>query len=966
MMDFLEKVWSKTGPYCVAFRRKDKNGFLHKAVSTYSAAVSKANWGVKMQWDVYFCISSLKELEWIDAQDKPHIRKKENCRNTKVFVLDVDVAEDSPRKYKNKTEALEALEKFNGTMGLKKPIVVDSGYGLHVYWVLDKAIPSDKWEMLADYFKAVAVQVDPKLAADTSRISDSAGVLRLPGTFNFKKPEDPKQVKIIQWSEESIGALEFGGLIKAKATELQIPFHKHTKKEKRETLVSLGMDTPHDMRLVFKRCNFAKQYAKNVKTASEAEWYRMLGLAKHLYHPDLSMKQIVHMLSKGHPGYDADATEAKFEQVRQAQTGPTMCKTFRELRPEWCEGCPFANVVTTPAMLDMVDLPDANPLKTQAKYTDEEGRAIAADIELTPIPKPYFRGRDGGIYMNIDGGSIDGKQDDPAAVKKIYEYDIYPTARLQNEDTGEEDLEVHLFLPQDGKRIIRVPNQVVIEPKSFASYLTSRGVLLKPHEVQPLVGYMVDYAREIQKKTPAKNVFNRFGWRDVHEPHGSFVLGDGVIMSDGSFRPCMTAARLEQHKEYASSKGALKAWSEAFDAVRLYSPMAYQFLAALAFSTPLFSLTPYHGVIYNLLGRSGIGKSTALEFMTSVFGAPMKTHILQMDNQIPVFNKIGYLNSLPVAFGEITQMPSDRVADFAYSVSEGRGKERADRSGNTKTNFTTWSTSVATCSNLSLYEKIGASKQGNAAPAYRIFETQVEEVDINNKPKIESAIRILSGNYGIAGRLYMQHVITKREEIAERLYKAEESIDRQFRLRTAERFWGGMFSVVQISTEICNELGFHKLNKELLLEWAYNETQKARVNLEETQGNAVGILSDFLDSNRHAILRVDDGKINSFGLSTTPTRELHIRLELSAGKPTAGYISIPAFKRYCQINRIEYGWIVKDLHDMKVLKDGTTSKRLGAGTAWSGAPVGVLSLDFGSRYLNEDIDFGELLKTPTP
>jgi hypothetical protein len=966
MIDFLGKVWSKTGPYCVAFRRKDKKGFLHKAVSTYAAAVDKAAWGVRMGWDVYFCISSLKATEWIDAQDKPHVRKKENCKNTKVFLLDVDVAESNPKKYATKSDALEALEKFNAELGLKKPIVIDSGYGLHVYWVLSKPILSESWEILADYFKAVAVRVDPKLAADTSRVSDSAGVLRLPGTFNFKNQTDPKQVKIIQWSEETSTAVEFGELVKAKAKELQIPFQQHTKKEKRETLISLGMDTPHDMRLVFKRCNFAKEYAKNVKTATEVEWYRMLGLAKHLYHPDLSMRQIVHMLSKGHPGYDYTDTENKFEQVRTAQTGPTLCKTFREVRPEWCEGCPYANVVTTPAMLDMVDLPDPNPLKTQSKYTDQDGQVVAAEVELIPIPKPYFRGRDGGIYMNLDGGSIDGKQDDPAAVKKIYEYDIYPTSRLQNEDTGEEELEVHLFLPKDGKRIIRVPNQTVIEPKSFASYLTSRGVLLKPHEAQPLVGYIVDYAREIQRQTAAKNVFNRFGWRDVQEPNASFVLGDGVIMNDGSFKPCMTAARLEQHKEYASSKGSLKAWAEAFDAVRLYSPMAYQFLAALAFATPLFSLTPYHGVIYNILGRSGIGKSTALQFMTSVFGVPMKTHILKMDNQIPIFNKIGYMNSLPVAFGEITEMAPDRVSDFAYSVSEGRGKERADRSGETKINYTHWSTSVATCSNLSLYEKIGMSKQGNAAPAYRIFETQAEEVDIRNKPKIESAIRVLSGNYGIAGRLYMQHIITQRREVAERLYKAEEDIDGKFRLRTAERFWGGMFSVVQVSTEICNELGFHKLNKEQMLEWAYSETQKARSHLEETQGNAVGILSDFLDSNRHAILRVDDGKVNSYGLSTTPTRELHIRLELNNGKPTAGYISIPAFKRYCAINRVEYGWIVKDLHDMKVLKDGITSKRLGAGTAWSGAPVSVLNLDFTSRYLNEDIDFTELLKTPTP
>lgn len=968
MLDFLKAVLPAAGPFCVAFRTPDKKGFIHKAATDHLGIANLASWGAVRSFDCYFCISSLKELQWVDAGGKAHIRKKENCDRTRVLVLDVDIEAGSDKKYRSKDSALEALEKFRLELDFPAPMIVDSGYGLHVYWLLKESIKAEMWERIASYFKAVAVHLDSKLAADTSRISDSAGVLRLPGTSNYKNREQPQEVKLLQYTELAITSKELTDKLYAKGKGLGITPHPKKKPKEKDGVPSLaldlGLDVPHRIEPVLKKCNWAKEYIINQKTEPEPHWYAWLGLLKHLYHPKKSLKELAIATSKGHAGFSEEATINKFNQVRQAQTGPTTCQKFTGLAPQRCEGCPFKGKITTPAQLDQIDIPDTKPLNLEIEYKEINGVNGHAKIDVLPIPSPYFRGQEGGIYMHMAGGALDLEDLDPKTIKRIYEYDIYPVARLQNEDNNEEEIEVYLDLPRDGKRLIRVPNEVTIEPKKFAGYLTARGVLLKQHEILPLINYMIDYTRIIQKHSEAKGIFTRFGWRNPQGASPSFVLGDGVINSKGEFWPANTAAWLTDLKAFASAEGDISKWREAFEVSLKHSIPAYQFAMMLGFAAPLFALTPYHGMMFNILGSGGIGKSTALKFMTSIWGKPTFTHILQKDNSIPVFNKIGYLNSIPVAYDEITNLPADQTADLAYSITEGRGKERADRSGNTRVNFVKWSTALVSCSNLSLYEKIGLAKRGNTAPAYRIFETELigdHVIDVKNQPLIEDAVRVLEKNHGVAGRYYMQYVVKETQKISALIVEEEQRLTSAFKLRSVERFWGGMFATVSVGMDICRALGIHNFRKDQLLEWAFNQLTATRQNLKESQGNALHILSHFINSNLYATLFVSDGRINAYGLSNTPTRELHIRLEKTLKQFTEGYISSMAFKKYCVDSKVEYSWVTHELRQMGIVKDNIT-KRLGAGTEFSGTPVGCISLNFESPWLQEDFGLDDMIK----
>jgi hypothetical protein len=100
-----------------------------------------------------------------------------------------------------KEEALKAAEAFSIT----PTIIVDSGHGYHLYWVLSEPIIDLKDEARAE-FKRILSGVFGEIGADGSKIHlDSC--LRLPGTLNIKNG-DPTECKLVEFKPEQTYRLE--------------------------------------------------------------------------------------------------------------------------------------------------------------------------------------------------------------------------------------------------------------------------------------------------------------------------------------------------------------------------------------------------------------------------------------------------------------------------------------------------------------------------------------------------------------------------------------------------------------------------------------------------------------------------------------------------------------------------------------------------------------------------------------
>ena len=166
----------------------DKPAWTGRAVSSVNEAINAIQFALKgaNTRDIYVCLSTQRESEERTSANgfkyRVPIRSQQNAVALRSLFLDIDCKGEG---YANLNEAVVALAGFLKATGLPKPsIMVASGGGLHVYWVVSRALTPDEWKPLA-YALAEATK-QHGLKCDTQVTIDSARVLRIPNTFNRK------------------------------------------------------------------------------------------------------------------------------------------------------------------------------------------------------------------------------------------------------------------------------------------------------------------------------------------------------------------------------------------------------------------------------------------------------------------------------------------------------------------------------------------------------------------------------------------------------------------------------------------------------------------------------------------------------------------------------------------------------------------------------------------------------------
>lgn len=150
--------------------------FIHQWPDSPLEAAQHAVTATTSGHDVYVSMATF-------SQDS---RRAEHALAVCGFYADIDCGPGKP--YATKREAAEATKRTCNTLGLPPPdLWIDSGNGLHLYWLSDGGIPVAEWKPAAEALKAAllgaGLQIDPTVTADAARI------LRVAGTKNFKNKE---------------------------------------------------------------------------------------------------------------------------------------------------------------------------------------------------------------------------------------------------------------------------------------------------------------------------------------------------------------------------------------------------------------------------------------------------------------------------------------------------------------------------------------------------------------------------------------------------------------------------------------------------------------------------------------------------------------------------------------------------------------------------------------------------------
>lgn len=936
--DFFESVLPEGGLFCIA-RLNPKGGQpkhdKYENLDDLCGALKQAN---VTKENYYFAISSFKD------RDATKFRGQENALNTRCLILDVDV-KDKEGYIHTQADALPLIEMLCQSLGLPKPLIVNSGYGYHVYWPFEQAIDSREWKVLAKAFHAACSLFAPQLVADASRVSDSASILRIPGTYNLKNRQAVKVV-VEQWNDVFLRPEDVRTILARfiKTEPVKSALDHLTQPKEYE---------PTPLAPTVKNCNWLGSYVKHMAEAEEPVWYAVMGLAPYFTHTrkdgtKINGADVAHVLSKGHPDYSHDATVIKFHQAKNAQSGPTTCAKLEGLNPKPCATCPFKGAIKTPLQAAALQRPVVEEHVVRVNVIDEQGKIAEEQITVPIPPEPYFRGDQGGVFIrakekNEETGTYD------TVIHRVYDYDLYPVKRFRSEVEEEEKIECHLWLPRDGVRKFRMPTEILADQKKLATFLCGRGAVAEHGGAKLLSKYMTDYTRYIQTLSGAEVEYTRFGWRNINSDTPIFVVGNGYFDHTGTLHPAAFPSYLKDAAKAVATIGNIDDWRKGFMAYKdVPDSEVFQFTALLGFAAPLMALTEYAGVMYNMVADTGSGKSTAMKFMTSVWGQPNPQHVLVNDTDISAFNFIGYLNSVPVAFDEITNMAAQTASNFALNFTGGRGKMRADRSGQNKTNTTEWDTIVVCSSNSSMYDKFTSARKGYSAEAMRLFEVQIpihsDEHRLKYMDRLDKGVQLLNNNYGLAGRTFIAYVIKHKDAIRKAVELKTAKVLAATGASNSERFWATLVACEYVGAMIAQKLGLHDYNVEHLLNWVTGQVKVARASVGKATTDPVALLGEFFNANVDSIIRIKDGQPD-LSVASGNLRQIKGRLEYVDGAPHTAYISSKSLTEFCEAARIDRSWLVTQLTNKGIINP-KVSARLASGTKLHNPVVQCIKVDF--------------------
>jgi len=831
IQDFLNAVLPSHGLLCIVGLMHDRTA--PPVVEYFARGDSKADELIASLDDngreVYFGCATYTD------SSKP--KAVNNVQQIKSFYIDIDCGKNGC--YQNKKEARDELVRFCQEITLPMPTVVDSGNGIHAYWTLTHSVDYNTWKPIADALKKKSAEKGLKI--DNSVTGDGARILRVPFTSNKKRPDKVRPVKLICVGDQIdleefksiIGYIDLGGasqnpdqdpvmaaLLKSSRS---FKFSRIHRKNIEEVIAHENVEEEYDLpngtkaiRLVKKKiarssgCPQLAYCVANRATLENNMWMAALSIAWYC----TDQAEAVEAVSKDHEDYDFANSCYHASRMK----GPRKCEEFKKLdHPYLCNDCIHNGKIKSPIVLGATieeAAPDDNIIEVMHETLGEK-----QEIEIpATYPFPFFRPKNGGVAMRVQA-SDDPNDDDAAEERAICARDMWVKSRSKDGTT--ELATIALRLPHDGLTEFTAPLPVLYKTETLRELLASKGVheAANDAKLKLIKSYLSEWTKKLQDEGKANKARTQFGWQDENTV---FVLGNREIDRNGVVHVATIAHSIENITRSYVKRGSFEEWQKVANTYGRPGNEARGFSLFCSFGAPLYKFIGEGSVLLHLTNvASGVGKSTAQKIANSVWGHPTDTLMIDDDTVNAKLHRAGVLNNIPACIDEITNMAPDKASPLAFSLSQGRGKNRMTSSANSeRINDTTWSTIFQTSGNNSLYDTIRLHKQIVEGELLRILEIPVPlDTGLTKAQADELFSQILPYNYGHAGEIYMKYVVPNLDTVLDRMREIHKEFDELVGLGSKERFYSSCFAAAFAGAEIANKLGIINIPVEPIKEW---------------------------------------------------------------------------------------------------------------------------------------------------
>lgn len=926
---FLESVLSDGGIYCLFAAQTKPKKIIQTFYDTAGELYEDAKAFDAKGFDTYFALSAFNERG---------SRKVDNVKQTKSLFLDIDCGPS--KDYPDKESGIKALQQFCNKLTLPSPNLVDSGRGIHAYWVLSHPVSLTEWLPVAEQLKRKCTElgfnVDPAVTADAAR------VLRVPGTHNYKD-NPPNKVFIVGTPKPPVNLDGFYALLGEGATPVP-----HLAGQSFSTLAgsSAVMDIlSGNTRGVFKNilqktkagkgCEQIKVIYKKQATIDEPMWRAGLSIANAC----VDGEDAARLISSKHPQYDEDETLAKMRRIQ----GPYLCERFNEFNPGVCEKCPNYGRIKSPIVLgkEFAEVLEGEFLPDRKlKVLDEQ------ITEISALPKGYRRGQGGGIFKRCLV-TDDSTGETSEINMEVYMHNLYATKRIYDPVHDGECVVMRVHLPQDGMREFTIPLTAVTSPDKLRDSLSRQGIV--PTSWKLIMPYVTDWIAELQARLPASNAHNQFGWT---EDHKSFLIGNKEYTADKILDNPPSAATA-QYTPAFQQRGTLEGWK---DMIKFYDRPGmelYQYVIGCAFGSPLMDfVTNVPAAMLHIHSKdTGLGKTTAMWAANSVWGNYKLLTVSANDTVNFLFNRADVYKNITLCIDEVTNNDPESLSSLAYQIPEGQQKGRMGNGTNVeRARGNPWSFIAVSTGNTSVIDRVSNYKEGPLAELQRVLEARVTKFDFEG---IETTTwefnNALSENYGHAGPVYVQYLMQNPEKCQKILFDTIDEVIAVCKLTEQNRFWIAQIGCVIAGIRIANLCELLPFNSGRVLDHMNGVTKQAKQRGREMRESTEDTFNAYLADIRGNTL-VMDSSVHGNGLDTLsvplrdPYQKLFARVDPLPDGASTVYLRKKPLREWCVGRQTDYGAFVEGLTEDFKAKD--VKVRLLRGTPLAGTPAtSVLQID---------------------
>ena len=909
------------GWYCIVGLRQDEARPTQTFHLTLAEVATRVDELVRDKYNAYFACA-----KYVNNTDG---RIQKNGDFIKSFWLDIDCGIDKAatgKGYVDQATGLAELKKFCKAIRMPLPCVVNSGRGIHAYWLLKETINRMQWKPVAERLKALCEEHN--FLGDPSRTADNASILRIPETLNLKE-DPPLPVEILAMAQE----LDYEGVKQVIGVLIAPDWMPRQLNEMTQALMGNKISrfkTIMIKTMSGKGCAQLENIAVNQDTIEEPLWRAGLSIAAHCVDKD----EAIHKLSSNHPEYDPTTTERKANQTK----GPYTCETFAKLNPTGCNECPNRGKITSP-----IQLGSEIAVAESSQIVDETPTGEVETFDIPPYPFPYFRGKNGGVYIEVRDD--DGGKD----AINIYEHDLYIVKRLHDPAKGE-SIWMRLHLPKDGMREFSMSAMDVMSTDKLRDTLGYHGVYGPKKQMESIMSYIIASAKNLQHSTEVEIMRTQFGWADKDS---KFIIGEQEVSADKvAYSPPSTATG--SLAEWLKPTGSYDEWKKTAQVYNQpgFEPHAFGFFTA--FGAPLLKHLNLKGAIINLINNtSGTGKSTILKMCNSVWGHPEELMMQWKDTMNSMIHRLGVMNNLPVTIDEITKLSGDHFSDLAYSISQGRGKNRMKQHENAeRANTTKWGTMALCSSNASFYDKLSSLKATPDGEFMRLLEYRIDLTGTLTKEEADVIFNRLYENYGHAGVEYAQYLVGNLETALDAVMQIQQKLDKAIGLTSRERFWSAIIACNIAGALIAKDLGIIDFDIKRVFDWIVKEVKVMRNDIKApTATHTASVINEFMNEHRASVLVINNEADARSGMEQLPLVEpkfndLFIRMEPDTKKM---FINAKQLRAYCSEQQITLKETLKALEIDKAYL-GLVKKRLSKGTKIVSGPVDTYVFDLSSHH----------------